>query len=289
MVVKVGRKVLDFSPGDKVILSYNHCGSCKQCMSNHPAYCEKLYRLNFGGRRLDGTAPLSMSSNGNEDILGSFFGQSSFSRRTIVNVRCAVKVDGDADLAKLAPLGCGLQTGAGAVLNTLNVQKNSSFVVFGAGTVGLSAIMVAKLRGASPIIAVDLNEQRRKIAKELGAHFALDGSDQDLADQIVQLCPPTGASFAADTTGAPGVIEIMIECLGTRGRAASIGSPPPGSRVAIEVFAHLNHGREYVGCTQGDSIAKQVSIFRLRWYTVLTFLIDDSLSDGTAPMWQLPL
>lgn len=257
MVVTVGSNVLDLSPGDKVLLSYNHCGSCHQCTANHPAYCESLWSLNFGGRRLDGSA--SLASRDRNDPMGNFFGQSSFSRRAIVNKRCAVKVDKDADLAKLAPLGCGLQTGAGVILKTLNVHKGASLVVFGAGAVGMSAIMAAKIRGASPIIAIDLQEHRRDLAIVLGADFSIDGLQSNIVEQIRSRVPTQGVSNAVDTTANPRVIEQMIECLGTRGRAVSIGSPPPGAKIEIEVFSHLNSGREYLGSTQGDSIAQQVS------------------------------
>lgn len=257
VVVAVGSDVLTLSPGDQVVLSYNHCGSCQQCTDGHPAYCESLWSLNFEGERLDGSAPLA--SRDCKIPMGNFFGQSSFSRRAIVNKRCAVKVDRSVDLTKFAPLGCGLQTGAGVVLNTLNIQEGASLAVFGAGAVGMSAIMAAKIRGASLIVAVDLQEHRRDLAIELGAHISVDGSHPNIVEQIRSLVPPRGLMNAIDTTSNPRVIEKMIECLGTRGKAVSIGSPPPGAKVEIDVFSHLNLGREYLGSTQGDSIAQQVS------------------------------
>lgn len=257
VIVTVGSHVLDLSPGDKVVLSYNHCGSCRHCTADHLAYCETLWSLNFDGRRLDGSAPLT--SRDGKDAMGNFFGQSSLSRRAIVNKRCAVKVDGGADLAKFAPLGCGLQTGAGVILKTLNVQKGASLVVFGAGAVGMSAIMAAKIRGARPIIAIDPQEHRRGLAIALGADFSIDGLKPNIVEQIRSLVSLQGVANAIDTTSNPRVIGKMIECLGTRGKAVSIGSPPPGAKVEIEVFSHLNLGREYLGSTQGDSIAQKVS------------------------------
>ncbi|KAM5385337.1 hypothetical protein ACJZ2D_000978 [Fusarium nematophilum] len=236
IIREVGSSVADLKPGDKVLLSYSHCASCEQCTSGHPAYCYSFVPWNFGGKRSDGSPAMSLDS---KPLFSSFFGQSSFARLTVAHRSSLVKVASDTDLALFAPLGCGLQTGAGAILNTLNVQPGKTVAIFGVGSVGMSAVMAAKIRGAKEIIAVDLQQSRLDLAKSLGATATILGNDSELA---------------LDCSGVPAVIETMIDCLGTRGRAASVGAPTPGKKVGVDVFAQLINGREYVGCCEGDSI-----------------------------------
>ena len=258
VVLEIGSGISDVKVGDKVLLSFYHCQSCDQCKDSHPAYCYS-FGANFAGKRPDGTAAMTLASSG-QDLHSSFFGQSSFARHTIVQKSCLVRVPADTKLELFAPLGCGLQTGAGAVLNTLNVQSGNSLAVFGVGSVGMSAIMAGKLRGAHPIIAIDLQQNRLDLAKKLGATETIVGSDEDLVQKIQKLCPPTGVKFAVDCSGVPAVVEKMVQCLGTRGKAATVGAPSPGKTVSIEVFNHLVLGREYVGCCEGDAVPKDVSI-----------------------------
>ncbi|GLA67591.1 hypothetical protein AtubIFM54640_011259 [Aspergillus tubingensis] len=274
VVLEIGRTITDISRGDKVLLSYNFCGSCSQCDAGHPAYCENMLALNFGGKRLDGTRTMQLASNtatSTEDtndadkdaIYANFFGQSSFSRVALVSRASVCVVASDIPLALFAPLGCSLQTGAGAVLNTLDVREGSTVAVFGVGAVGLSAIMAAaRLRKARTVIAVDLDVKRLAIATEMGAtHTVLAGckDGEDVLQQIQDIsAPANGVAYAVDCSGVPGVIETMLDALGTRGRAASVGAPAPGKRAGVDVFGHLTNGKEYVGCHQGSSVSKEM-------------------------------
>lgn len=202
----------------------------------------------------------SANPSDEQGIFSSFFGQSSFARRTLVHRSCVVKVPDDTDLALFAPLGCGIQTGAGAVLNTLNVTPQSTLVVFGAGSVGMASIMAGRMRGAKTIIAVDLQPERLDLAKRLGAtHGIQAGPGIDVVGEIQRLCPPNGADFAVDCTGSPRVVRSMIDCLGTRGRAATVGAPGFGIDVPVNIMEQLTFGKEYVGCCEGDSLPAKVS------------------------------
>ena len=176
----------------------------------------------------------------------------------MVNRRSLVKVPKDLPLKVFAPLGCGLQTGAGAVLNTLNVQPDSTVAILGVGSVGLSAIMASKIRKAKVIIAVDIQDSRLELAKELGATMTINSKGVNVVEEIKKVCPPTGVKYALDCSGVPAVIEQMIDSLTTRGRACSVGAPSPGKRAAVDIFSHLIMGREYVGCHQGESVAREV-------------------------------
>ncbi|KAH6982451.1 alcohol dehydrogenase [Ilyonectria destructans] len=277
VVVAKGAGLQDLEPGDKVILSYSYCGIQGQmCTHNHEPYCHSLLKLNFGGVRADGTSALKLPSDGTSGLHGHFFGQSSFSRHAIVSAASLVKVPPDTPLDLFAPLGCGLQTGAGAVLNTLNVQPGTSLAVFGVGSVGMSAIMASKLRSAGQIIAVDMVPARLELAKKLGATDTILASERDVVNRIRALCPPNGVKYALDCSGNPQAVASMIDALGTRGRACSVGAPAPDVRTSVNIFAHLINGREYVGCHQGESLAKEMIPFLIRQH-----------ADGKYPLEEL--
>ncbi|EXM22967.1 Polyketide synthase, enoylreductase domain [Fusarium oxysporum f. sp. vasinfectum] len=255
VVLEIGANVTSVSPGDKVLLSFSSCGSCPGCKSDHPAYCYSFNDYNFGGKRPDGSAAMSIMKDGTKQpIYSTFFGQSSFAARTIVHQSSIVKVPQQTPLDLFAPLGCGIQTGVGAVFNTLNVKPGTSIAIFGVGSVGLAAVMAAKARKASRIIAIDLQPERLELAKELGATDGVLGPDQEyIIKAIKNICPPLGVDFAVDCTGVPSIIETMVAALGMRGRAATVGAPGGNAHAKIDIMSHLTYGKEYVGCSEGDS------------------------------------
>ena len=166
IVEAVGADVTHVRPGDHEVLAFNSCGHCASCDDHAPAYCVEFAPRNFMGSRPDGTSPLSGEGG---LIHANIFGQSSFATHAIARDRNTVKVSSDAPLERLGPLGCGIMTGAGAVMNALRVRAGSTIAIFGTGAVGLSAIMAAKAVGAATIIAIDINESRLDLARELGA------------------------------------------------------------------------------------------------------------------------
>ncbi|KAK3329160.1 chaperonin 10-like protein, partial [Apodospora peruviana] len=258
VVLEAGSAVTSVVPGDKVLLSFSHCETCTACTSGHPSYCHTFNDRNFGGSRpsVASGAPRTamLTKEGGAPVHSSFFGQSSFAKHTLVHRSSVVKVAPDTDLALFAPMGCGMQTGAGAVLNSLDVKEGSSVAVFGVGSVGMAAVMAAAFKKAKTIIAVDLQPSRLELAKKLGATHGVIGSDPDVVEQIRKLAPPNGVNYAVDCTGVPAVVRTMIDSLGTLGRAATVGAPGPGRSVAVDIMEHLTFGKEYVGCCEGDSL-----------------------------------
>ncbi|KIW59845.1 hypothetical protein PV05_00111 [Exophiala xenobiotica] len=299
MVLATGFDVTDIAPGDKVLLSINHCQRCDNCTSGHPNYCAEGMPRNFGGRRLsDGSTPISLLDDDDDDdddeakkktpCFGNFFGQSSFARHAIVNRSCIVKVAATSDtntspnLALFAPLGCGISTGVGSVLNTLNVKQGSSLAVFGTGSVGLAAVMAGKMRKARVIVTVDLNQARLELARKLGAthlvHVHGGSEDVDVVQQRVRQACPEGVAYAVDCTGNPKVIESMMDCLATRGRAAQVGIPTPDKTVPINILQHLLNGREYVGCAGGDCVPSEMLPFLMQQQEAGNFPLEDIVS-----------
>src|SRR5712672_115991 len=159
VVEAVGSAETGFSPGDRVVASFSFCGSCRSCLSGQPAYCPDHFPLNFGAQRADGTVGLRDASG--DPVRDHFFGQSSFADYGLCRPSSLIRIPETSPPDHvLAPLGCGVITGAGAVWNALKVSADATIAVFGAGAVGLSAVMAAVAAGASRIIAVDRHESR---------------------------------------------------------------------------------------------------------------------------------
>jgi aryl-alcohol dehydrogenase len=250
VVEAVGAAVTSVAPGDRVLLSFTSCGACGNCRDGHPAYCATWLPSNLlGGRRDDGTATIT---RGGQPVGGHFFGQSSFARHAVADERSVVKVAPDAPLDLLAPLGCGVQTGAGAVWNVLNPRPGATLLVTGAGAVGLSAVMAARLSPAGRIIVVDRVPDRLKLAAELGATDTIDTTGTDLADAVADLTGGRGVDGVVETTGAVAVLETAVGALAVRGTAVIVGAPAFGSTVPVDVN-HMLGGRTVTGLTLGDS------------------------------------
>lgn len=251
VVEAVGAKVTGLVPGDHVVLSFNSCGSCGNCNDHQPAYCTHFLGLNFGGVRLeDGSSPLSQDG---EKIHGNFFGQSSFSSLAIAHQVNTVKVDKSLPLALLGPLGCGIQTGAGGVMNSLKVKTGRSIAVFGGGAVGLSAVMAAKVVGAHPIIVVEPNAARRALALELGATHAIDPKAS--ADVLAEIreAGGGGVNYSLDTTGIPAVINTASDALLSNGLLGLLGIPPADAPMPMSIMSLFVRGCGVKAICEGDA------------------------------------
>ena len=247
VVEQLGEGVTGFSVGDHVVLSGSSCGGCPSCQANLPSYCDTAMSRVFGGGRMDRSVALS---HGEAPIHSHFFGQSSFASHAIVPERTAVKVSGDVPLEKLGPLGCGILTGAGTVLNSLSLQSGQSLAVFGTGGVGLSAVMAAKLAGAARIVAVDMSEERLELARELGATDCLRGDEEDLVGKV-RAVTGRGVDASVNTTTAPAVFDAALDCLAMRGTAAFVTAAR--GQWAPNMFAMLSGGRSLKGVLGGDA------------------------------------
>jgi len=245
VVEALGEGVRGFEPGDHVILSGSSCGQCASCLDGRPTYCDLAMPLCFGGQRLDGSTALDGGA-----IHSHFFGQSSFASHALVPERTAVKMAADLPLEKLGPLGCGVITGAGAVIEAFKLGFGDSLAVFGAGGVGLSAVMAARLVGASRIVAVDLVPERLELARDLGATDCFLGTEEGLAAKIRQITG-RGVGYSFNSTTVPAVHSTALECLAMNGTAGFVAAPRGDWAPAM--FPMLAGGRQLRGILGGDA------------------------------------
>jgi aryl-alcohol dehydrogenase len=264
VVEKVGSAVRSVQAGDHVVSTFDSCGACPRCTSGEPAYCASFAKLNFAGGRTDGSSTVQI---GAERASANFFGQSSFATYALAHERNVIKIDRDVPIELMGPLGCGVQTGAGAIMRSLACRKNSSLLVLGAGAVGLSAVLGARIQECATIIVVEPKQARRDLALELGATHAIDPTGIDLASTVRKIVP-AGVDYAFDTSGLKQVISAAIGCLGQHAKFGLVAIPPNiDDSLNIPITALVSGGFSFIGIMEGDSepasfIPQMVALYR---------------------------
>jgi aryl-alcohol dehydrogenase len=250
VVEEVGSAVTRVKVGDHVASTYASCGGCRMCAVGHPFHCTEFFERNFLAARADGSTAIS---RGGEPVHSHFFGQSSFATGAVIPERSVVAIPDDVPFELVAPFGCGIQTGAGAVMNVLRPLPNSSIAILGAGGVGLSAVMAAAIVGCSPIIAVDVRPGRLELAQELGATHAVNAAEVDPVEAIGALAPG-GVGASLETSGVPGVLRQAVDVLGPDATCGLLGAPPLGTEERLDVNGVLSVGRGIKGIVEGHSV-----------------------------------
>lgn len=265
IVAAIGPGVSKVQPGDPVVLTFGHCGECANCTSGNPAYCMDFGPCNAAGVRLDDGS--SCIHRDGEALSSFFFGQSSFADHALARQNNVVKIDRDVPLEIMGALGCGIQTGAGAIMRSLDVRPGSSLLVTGGGTVGLSGVMAAAVRECSTIIVSEPHEERRKLAERLGATHTFDPRGKDL-DAMVREIVPEGVDYAFDTTARPDIISTAIDSLALRGKIGLVGvAKDPETLLSTNMMAAIGKGITIRGICEGDSdpdvfIPELVALFK---------------------------
>lgn len=248
IVEKVGSQVTKVKKGDHVVLTWYSCGKCNNCLKGKFSYCLDFLPRNFNGARPDGSTTLKLR---NKDIHGQFFCQSSFANYALVNQNNLVKVKKDISLDIIGPLGCGFQTGAGSVINCLKPVKENSIVIFGTGSVGISAIMAAVICECSIIIGVDINEERLKVAKELGASHTINASNSNVIDEVFKILP-FGADFSLECVGNNNIARQAVDVLTNSGICGLVGLVASDVELSINMMGMVS-GKIIRGISEGDS------------------------------------
>ena len=263
VVERVGPRVKKLKPGDHVVMSCNFCGHCDTCITGKPMYCRDFFKANFGFARMDGSP--TMHQHG-KVVHGAFFNQSSFATYALGTERSVVKIPSDVPLEIMGPLGCGVQTGAGAVINSLHPQAGDSIAIYGAGSVGLSALLGAVVTGCAIRICVDLNPERLALALELGATHVINAAETDPVAEIQRITGGLGTQFSLETTGSLKALRQAVDSIQIMGECGMIGAPAFGSEIGLDTWGLLL-GRKIRGICEGDSvpdlfIPKLVELYR---------------------------
>lgn len=255
VVEAVGDDVTDIAVGDHVVMSFAFCGKCRQCRTGHPVYCASWPGLNlFGGGRPDGSPTLR--SNG-QSLRGHFFAQSSFATRALAPAGSIVKVPDDAPLELLGPLACGVQTGAQSVLNVLRPGPGDTLAIFGAGGVGLSALMAGVNLTGATVYVVDINPARLEVAKRLGATQVVNARETEPVATLQELTGGRGIDYVLEASGVPSVLRQAIDVVAPLGTCGIVGAPAPDAEVSFNVLAAIIKGSKVVGINQGNAIPRE--------------------------------
>lgn len=282
-VQAVGSSITSVAVGDPVLLSYTYCGKCDLCEHDCATYCQ-----NFAPENIGCVDKVWRDREGKE-VGGKFFGQSSYASLSMVDEKSIVNVKGlikdDEELKLFSPLGCGLMTGSGAVVNSCSAKPNDVVVVVGLGAVGLGAIMAAVLSGCRGVIAVDRVPSRLEVAKKLGATHVFDTSHLDikaedyaekLAGELKALAPDGKINFALDTTGVLSLINAQIKALSKRGKLIQIGIPltNPSSIIPFDYQDFFGDTKRIETNYLGDCLAKEHVPKMIQWYREGKFAFD---------------
>lgn len=257
VVEQVGPGVAEVVPGDKVIIGWPSCGTCRNCLDGEPRYCLRTGQALVSGRRFKGEqAGTTAYSRKGKPINGHFFGQSSFATHSIVSADALVKAPAEVPLELLGPLACGLGTGAGAVLNEARPRLGDLVLIVGVGAVGLAAIMAARNSGVTRIIAADVHDSRLELAKEFGATHVVNSAKKDLIAEVRAITGST-VDFAFDCTGVIQVIEQLAETVGMLGHLVLVGGAPANARFSLDHLSTL-WGKRVSGVLGGGGRSGQL-------------------------------
>ncbi|WP_394553054.1 alcohol dehydrogenase catalytic domain-containing protein [Agromyces sp. MMS24-JH15] len=294
VVEEVGAEVAGLRSGDRVVLTFDSCGACRPCRSGHPAYCTEFAARNTAGRRPDGSATLrearagagasAADASGSDapgadapppdapgtdapgadappgEVAGAWMAQSSWATHAIARVGNVVPIGDRIPFELAAPLGCGVLTGAGTVLRVLRPGPDDRLLVFGAGAVGLSALLAARAMSCTEIAVVEPDPARRALALELGAAHAVDPAD---VRALVAAWGP--ADRVLDTVGTPDAVAAALSALASPGTCATVALRPGANPVTVSQ-SRLLWGRTLTGVIEGDAVpAETVPLLVRLW------------------------
>ncbi len=284
IVEQVGEGVTSVAVGDHVIPLYTpECGECKFCTSGKTNLCQKIRETQGKGLMPDGTTRFYKDGK----PIFHYMGCSTFSEYTVLPEISLAKVNKEAPLEEVCLLGCGVTTGMGAVLNTAKVEKGDTVAIFGLGGIGLSAVIGAKMAGASRIIGIDINESKYELAKKLGATDCINPKDYDkpIQEVIVELTDG-GVDYSFECIGNVDVMRSALECCHKGwGESVIIGVAGAGQEISTRPF-QLVTGRVWRGSAFGGVKGRSELPKIVEQYMAGEFALDDFITH-TMPLEQI--
>lgn len=249
-VVECGAGVTDLKAGDRVVLVFMpSCGCCMPCMEGRPALCEPGAASNGAGTLLSGARRLHLDGQ----LVNHHVGVSCFADYAVVSRRSCVKLDAELTFAEASLFGCAVLTGVGAVINTARLQAGTTAAVLGLGGVGFSALLAAVASGAREVVALDLNEAKLALARELGATATINASDPDAAERVRALTHG-GVDYAFEMAGAIPAMELAWRITRRGGSTISAGLPHPDKRFALPPVQLVAEERTLRGSYIGSAV-----------------------------------
>lgn len=250
VVEAVGADVAKVKVGDHVVLTFRSCNTCVMCKRGQPAYCMEFFALNLTGKRADGSYTTHQHG---QPLSGSFLSQSSFAEYSIAYEQSVVKIPDDVPLRIMGPLGCAVQTGAGATMRSMACRAGSSIVILGAGPVGLSAMLGAIVQGCTTVVVSEPMAERRALAIELGATHVINPKTQNVTEAL-RAINSAGIDYAFDTTARNEVIQSALNALARLGTLGLVGVPTSvDATVSFNMGLLLGMGITVRGVCMGDT------------------------------------
>jgi alcohol dehydrogenase len=282
IVEALGDGITDLAVGDHVVMVFMpSCGHCNPCAEGRPALCEPGAAANGKGELLSGGKRIHHEN----EALNHHLGCSAFADRAVVSRRSLVKVDPELPLDEAALFGCAVLTGVGAVVNTAGIRAGQSAVVVGLGGVGLASVLGALASGASPVVAVDLSEDKLALARTLGPVQTVNAADPDAVEQVRKLTNG-GADFVFEMAGSVRALDAAWRMTRRGGTTVTAGLPPPDAALPVNVVSLVGEERtlkgSYIGtCVPSRDIPRYVALYRQGRLPV------DRLMSGKIPLDQI--
>ncbi|MEO6884739.1 MAG: S-(hydroxymethyl)mycothiol dehydrogenase [Jatrophihabitantaceae bacterium] len=243
IVESVGDGVTDVESGDFVILNWRAvCGTCRACRRGRPQYCFSTFNATRQMTLSDGR-PLSPA-----------LGIGAFAEKTLVHAGQCTKVDPAVSPQVAGLLGCGVMAGLGAAINTGGISRGDSVAVIGCGGVGCAAIAGARLAGASRIIAVDIDDRKLAIARELGATDVVNSTGADPVEAIRALTGGNGADVVIDAVGRPETYQQAFYARDLAGTVVLVGVPTPNMQLELPLLDVFGRGGSLKSSWYGDCL-----------------------------------
>jgi S-(hydroxymethyl)glutathione dehydrogenase / alcohol dehydrogenase len=258
VVEAVGEGVTRLKVGDPVVATLiRNCGFCPACTEGAPVFCEEVFPL-------DRATPLH---DGAGKPIAHGLRTGAFAEHMVVDQSQAIAIPKDVPLDSAALIACGVLTGLGAVVNTAGVKPGSSVVVIGCGGVGLNSIQGARIAGASPIIAVDVEPLKLAAARDFGATETVNARSEDVAERVKALTEGRKADWVFVTVGVKGAAEQGVSLMKRNGATVLVGMPPSGVTATIDPGWLAADGQRILGSKMGSArpaidVPKIIQLYR---------------------------
>ena len=250
MVAELGPGVTGLSVGDHVVPTYvSSCGRCEMCREGRPALCQPATAANLAGTLMDGTTRLHW--NGQQ--IHHHSGVAAFAEYAVISQDALVRIDPEISFEQAALFGCAVITGVGSVVNTAKLAPGQSAAIIGLGGVGLSALLAAIALGAREIVAVDINDDKLRLARQLGAHQTFNANLETCAEKI-RAATGGGVHFAFETAGVPSALDLAYRITRRGGTTVAAGMPGPDASITLSHLSLAAEERTIKGSYMGSCI-----------------------------------